>query len=450
MQSQLHRAEQDKEKLMAHMHHEQQVDHSKLERPNSNIDGQDLQKLRQQRFDNDGGNFHQGGGGGGDRGVRDRRDEGNFGGGRSLRDQVDNGVNNWREGYRGIGNQEEHLQRVDNRFQNPGAGGDLPGIGNRGDQYHGIGNQNGQYRGIGNQNDQLHGLGNREAHYLDRDHQLRGVAKESFNDFRISDEQKRSVFDSLQGKLARGEKLDDRQMKILQLLSKDFQIGERKSHDVVREEDKNNVPIQNGMELDNLHQEQQRELVDREHEERDGLEGDKLKEEDQLPNPLDENEEVKDIIEEEQKRGEFDNLGNDRKFEVVDRDQEEPVGAGGEELKQVAVAKEEGEDRNENEKEKEGGRLEDHGEREVHKDERLEDLEKERERDNPLPRPIQNDGNPDAEDDYPGAKKDKVEVTFQTELHFSSLKVRHLSVWGGSIIYNVMYFIPCMHGSRKL
>jgi hypothetical protein len=410
MQSQLHRAQQDKEKLMAQMHHEQQnaqVDHSKLEQPNNNIGGQDLQK---QRFDNGGGNLHQGGGEG-DRGVRDRRDEGNFGGGRSLRDQ---GVNNWRDGLRGIGNQEDHLQRIDNRFQNPGARGDFPGIGNRGDQYHGIGNQNGQYRGIGNQNDQLHGLGNRDDHYQDRDRQLRGVAKESFDDFRISDEQKQSVFDSLQGKLARGEKLDDRQMKILQLLSKDFQIGERKSHNIVREEDKNNVPIRNEMELENLHQEQQRELVDHEREERDGLEGDKPKEEDQLPNPLDENEEVKDIIEEEQKRGEFDNLGNDRKFDFVDRDQEEPVGAGGEELKQVVVAKEEG-DRKENEKEEDGGRQEDHEERELHKDERLEDLEKEgkeRERDNPLPRPIQKDANLDDEDDYPGAKKDKVEVKY--------------------------------------
>ena len=401
MQSQLHRAQQDKEKLMAQMHQEQrnsQVDHAKLEQPN--IGGQDLHKL-QQRFgnvgefnNNDGGNLHRGG----DAGVRDRRDDGNFAG-RSLRDQADAGVNSWRDRYRGIGNQGEQLHRFENqndRFQNPR--GDLPGIGNRGDQFRGIGNRDDQFHGIRNQNDQFRGLGNQDDHFLNRDSQLHGAAKESFNDFRISDEQKQSVFDSLQGKLARGEKLDDRQLKILQLLSKDFQISERKSH---IEEDKNNVPIRNGMGLENL-QEQQKEAVY--HEERDGLEGDKPKEEDQLPNPLDDKEEVKDLVEEQQKPGEFDNLGNDRKFEVVDRDQEEPVGAGGEELKQGVVA---GEDR----KEIDGGL--DHGERDLHKDERLEEVEKEgkeREGDNPLPKPIQKDVNLDDEDDYPGAKKDKDEV----------------------------------------
>ena len=405
IQSQLHRAQQDNEKLMAQMHHEQQnaqVDHSKLQLPNNNnIGGQGLQKQLQQRFDNNGrGNFHQGGGGVGDVGERDRRDTGNFGGGRS-----------WRDEFRGIGNQGEQFQRIDNRFQNPGAGGDLPGIDNRGDQFHGIRNQDGQFRGIENQNDQLHGLRNRDGHFLDGDSRMHGAAKESFDDFRISDEQKKNVFDSLQGKLARGERLDDRQMKILQILSKNSQIGERKSHDI-QEEDKNNIPVRNGVELQDLHQEQQREIAD--HEERDGLEGDKPKEEDQLPNPLEEDEEVKDLVEEQQKPGEFDNLGNDRKFEVVDRDQEEPVvGAGGEELKQVVGAKEDGE-------RKEEGRVMDNGERELHKDERLEGLEKERKEvgkerggDNPLPRPIQqDDANLDDEDDYPGAKKDKVEVNF--------------------------------------
>ena len=430
---------------MAQMHQEQrnsQVDHSKLEQ--ANIGGQDLHKLQQRfgnmgEFNNDGGNFHHGGdvgardqrddgnGGGqdlhklqqrfgnvgkfnndggnlhhgGDVGVRDRRDDGNVGG-RSLRDQADAGVNSWRDGYRGIGNQGQQLHRFENqndRFQNPR--GDLPGIGNRGDQFHGIGNRDDQFHGIRNQNDQFHGLGNRDDHFLNQDSQLHGAAKESFNDFRISDEQKRSVFDSLQGKLARGEKLDERQRKILQLLSKDFEIGERKSH---IGEDKNNVPVWNGMGLDNL-QEQQKEAVY--HEERDGLEGDRPKEEDQLPNPLDEKEEVKDLVEEQQKPGEFDNLGNNRKFEVIDQDQEEPVGAGGEELKQVVVAKE---DR----KEIEG--VLDHGERGLHKDERLEEVEKEgkegkeREGDNPLPKPIQKDANLDDEDDYPGAKKDKEEV----------------------------------------
>ena len=408
IQSQLHHAQQDNEKLMAQMHHEQQnvqVDHSKLQQPNdnNNIGGQGLQKQLQPGLNNDGGNFHHrvGGGGGGDVGERIRRDNGNFGGGQSLRD----GANSWRDGFRGIRNQGEQFQRVDNRFQNPGAGGDLPGIDNRGDQFRGMGNQNGQYHGIGNQNDQLHGLRNRDDHFQDRarDSQMHGAAKESFDDFRISDEQKQNVFDSLQGKLARGERLDDRQMKILQILSKDFQIGERKSHDI--REDKNNVPVRNGVELQDLHQEQQREVVD--HEERDGLEGDKPREEDQLPNPLEEDEEVKDLIEGQQKPGEFDNLGNDRKFEVVDRDQEEPVmGAGGEELKQVVgAAKEDGE--------KKEGRVVDYEERDIHKGERLDELEKKREGDNPLPKPIQeDDANLDDEDDYPGAKKDKVEVNF--------------------------------------
>ena len=439
IQSQLHRSEQDRQKLVDQMHHEQrnsQIDHSKLEQPN--IGGQALHKS-QQRFDNgggfnnDGGNFHLGG----DAGVRDRRDnDGNFGG-RSLREQVDTGVNNWRDrlqvadhGIRnqgdqfhgignrddqfhgignrggdlpGIGNRDDQFHRLGNRddqFHGIGnRGGDLPGIGNRDDQFHRLGNRDDQFNGIRNREDQFHGVGNRDDHSLNRDSQLHRVAKESFNDFRISDEQKQNVFDSLQGKLARGEKLDERQLKILQLLSKDF--SEQKNH---IGEDKNNVPVRNGMGLENL-QEQRKEAVD--HEERDGLEGDKPKEEDQLPNPLDEGEEVKDLVEEQQKPGEFDNLGNDRKLEVIDRDQEqEPVGAGGEELKQV-VAKED-------QKENEGGL--DHGERDLHKDERLEEEEgkgkvgKEKEGDNPLPRPIENDANLDDEDDYPGAKKDKDEV----------------------------------------
>ena len=446
IQSQLHHAQQDNEKLMAQVHHKQQnaqVDQSKLQQPNdnNNIGGQSLQKQQlQQGFDNGGGNFHHrvGGGGGGDVGERIRRDDGNFGGGQSLRGQVDkNGANSWRDGFRGIGNQGEQFQRVDNRFQNPGARGDLPGIDNRGDQFHGMGNQNGQYHGIGNQNDQLHGLRNRDDHFQDRarDSQMHGAAKESFDDFRISDEQKQNVFDSLQGKLARGERLDDRQMKILQILSKDFQIDERKSHDI--REDKNNVPVRNGVELQDLHQEQQREVVD--HEERDGLEGDKPREEDQLPNPLDEDEEVKDLVEGQQKPGEFDNLGNDRKFEVVDRDQEEPVmGAGGEELKQVVgAAKEDGE--------KKEGRVVDYEERDIHKGERLDELEKKREGDNPLPKPIQQDDvNLDDEDDYPGAKKDKVEVNFyatvdgqcQTSIYLCGVAI-HISCMHYSVLLQI-------------
>ena len=429
---------------MAKMHHEQQysqVDLSKLEQPNNNIGGQqDLYKQQQRGFgnvgggfNNDGGNFNHRGRGGGV-GERDRRDDGNFGAGRqSLRAQFDTGVNSWREEFHGNRNsQGEQFQRIENRnqndrFQNPGARGDYPEIGNPDDQFHGqedqfhrnqngqfnaignqngqfngIRNQNGQFNGIGNQNAQFNGLGNGDGRFPNQDSQLHGAAKESFNDFRITDEQKKSVFDSLQGKLARGEKLDDRQLKILQHLSKYFQIGEHKSHNVV--EDKNKVPIRNGMDLEDLHHEQHKEIVD--HEERDGLEGNIPKKEDQLPNPLDENEEVKDLIEGQQKPGEFENLGNERKFEVVDREREregeEPVGAGGEELKQVALPIKE-EDRKEP----------DFDERELHKDEHFEEVEKKgngREGDNPLPRPAQNDVNLDDEDDYPGAKKDKEEV----------------------------------------
>lgn len=407
IQSQLHRSEQDRHQLVEQIHQEQrnsQVEHSKLEQPNAG--GQDLHKLEKRfgnggEFNNDRGNFHLGG----NAGMRDNN--GNFGG-QSLRDQVNARVDGWRDRFHAndheVWNQEEQFQGIgnrDDRFHGIGNhGGDLPGFGNQDDQFHRLGNQDDQFNGIRNRDDHFHGIGNRDDHFPNQDNQLHKSVKERFDDFRISDEQKQSVFESLQGKLARGEKLDDRQLKILQLLSDDFK--ERK-HRI--EEDKNNVPVRNGMGLDNL-QEQRKEFVD--HEERDGLEGDKPKEEDQLPNPLDEGEEVKDLVEEQQKPGEFDNLGNDRKLEVIDRGQEqEPVGAGGEELKQVPVVAKEGG------KENEGGL--DHGERELHKDEQLKEEEEEvgkekKEGDNPLPKPIQNDANLDDEDDYPGAKKDKDEV----------------------------------------
>ena len=369
IQSQLHLAQQTNEKLVSQMRHEQQnlqVGHSRLEQPN-NV-GQDSYKLRQGygnggNFNNEGGNFH-----GGDAGVRDRRDDGNIGR-MSLREGGDPGINSWREG-RGIRNQGDQFHRIENRD----------------DRFHGIGNQGGDLPGIGKQGDQ----------FLNQDNQFHRAAKESFDDFRISDEQKQSVFDSLQGKMARGETLDDRQLKILQLLSKDF--SERKHH---VGDDKKNAPRRDGMMLENqreLHQEAVADIEDRER-----LDGDKLKQEEQLPNPLDEGE-VKDLVEEQQKPGEFDNLGGDRKLEVVDRDQEEPVGAGGEELKQVVAAKDDQKEENnrgqQNEERDEDYRYDDGGGQEGKKG-------GEREGDNPLPRPIQNEANPDDEDDYGGPKKDK-------------------------------------------
>ena len=217
-------------------------------------------------------------------------------------------------------------------------------------------------------------------------------AKESFDDFKVSDEQKQSVFDSLQGKLAHGEKLDERQQRILQLLSKDF--GGQKIH---AGEHVKNVLNRNGMGMEQVHhqdgmrmehyqqqqQQQQQQPVDHD---KVRLGGNKQ----QLPNPLEEGEEVKDLVEEQQKPGEFGNLGNDRKLEVVDRE-EEAVGAGGEELNQPKGGPEE--DQNFLHED------DDHGKK-------ANDREQD---DNPLPNPIQDVENPDDEDNdnYGGAKKEK-------------------------------------------
>lgn len=377
IQSQLHRSEKDKEMLVERMRHEQQnsqLGYSKLDRREN---GGDNPHQPQQRYGNGGdfnnerGYLHRG-----EVGVRDWRDER----GRSLREGADAGINSLKDGLhmgdRGIGNQDHRIENRDNQF-------------------HGIeGNRGGYLHGIKDKNDQW---GDRLP---DGDAHLHETAKDGFRDFKITDEQKRSVYESLQGKLARGETLDERQLKILRLLSKDF--GERMSH---VGHDQVDVPVRNGMELANQREQHQEAVVDEL--KRAGLDGAKHKEEEQLPNPLDEGEEVKDLVEGQHKPGDLDNLGNDRKFaDVVDRNRKEPVGAGGDELKQGGVARDnqhgnEGRPDEERELHKDGGVKEEEGERK----------EIEKDGDNPLPKPLQHgEDNLDDEDDYPGAKKNKEEV----------------------------------------
>ena len=227
--------------------------------------------------------------------------------------------------------------------------------------------------GVRYQKEDLHG--NRVDHMSPK---KAGELKDSFDDFRISDEQKRNVFDSLQGKLSRGEPLDDQQLHIFQLLSKELESDKKR----VRADEKE-APVQNGMGM--------------EHKPQEDIDDDAGKvggaEHQQLPNPLDEGEEIKDLVEEQQKADEFDNLGGNKKVEeAVDRDQDEAAGAGGEELKQSK-----------------DGQEEEGEEQHLHEDDRAEKKSNEKnEGDKPLPRPGHDVENPDDEDDY-GAKKEKPE-----------------------------------------
>lgn len=206
-----------------------------------------------------------------------------------------------------------------------------------------------------------------------------GGAKESFDDFRISDDQKMSVLESLQGKVARGETLDERQQKIFQLLLKDF--------DRIMNHNQN-APVQNGMGMEH-HQQQQQEPA----EDDDVVRADGGKQQ-QLPNPLDDGEEVKDLVEGHQKPEDFDNLGDDRKLNVVDREreQDEAAGAGGEEPKQPKDGHE--------------GREDEVDHQYLHED--VEEKADNNVGDNPLPQPGQEEENPDDEDNY-AAKKGKHE-----------------------------------------
>ena len=211
-----------------------------------------------------------------------------------------------------------------------------------------------------------------------------GEVKESFDDIRISDEQKKNVFDSLQGKLSRGEILDDRQLDIYHILSKEFEHS--------KEHAGKDVPIRNGMGMEHHQHEQQKQPVDDNDNER--LDS----KQQQLPDPLDEGE-VKDLVEEHQKPDEFDNLGRERKVDVVDREQEEAAGAGGEELKQPKDGDQEG--------------LDEEDEHYLHED----GNPVENRDDNPLPKPGQDENMPDDEDDY-GAKKEKHGVVEENQASY--------------------------------
>ena len=373
IQSQLHQAQQDKALLMAQMHERQKSDEAHPK------PGQ-VREEDKHEFQHDVGRRY------------DRGDAGDEVVKREVYRGEEFGQRNQRDSVPGVGdggrNQRWKFQRGYDIGARHGEGDSLEaknGFGNpeRGHQIDDFGNFNHANVGLKDKVDlPVGGADHRE----EMGQRKTGDGRESFRDIVLTDEQKWNVFESLQGKLSRGERLDDRQQRIYDILLKEFRNAEKPVA-------VNNAPVRDGIAVDeNYHQ-------------NEGLDDDGVKmggkKEDQLPNPLDaREEEVKDLVEEVQKPDEFVNLGGGEQEKRGD-DNEEQVGGGGEDLEQGqdGVDDEDEHYLHEDDEEREGGQK---------VGEKIDD--------NPLPQPGQED-NPDDEDVAVGDKAGNNEEEDQVWLH---------------------------------
>lgn len=348
MQSQLRKAQQDNTHLVAQVHelHKSDGGQPHPAQPGEE-EGLELRHDVVKRYSRDNAGMEKRGYHGDEIGQRSQRDSIPGAG-------MGNGMqrHNWRYPVEDVGmKQDLHAVKDDLRYQRQ--------VDFREDNH--------ANAGLDHQREELGGAKQPES----MDHIIRrktGEGRDSFSDIKLSDEQKWNVFESLLGKLSRGERLDSRQQRIYQLLLKDFGSDDNPAGVGAKNVAKD-VPLRNAVDRkEEIHQEQE-----------EGEDGVKMggKREDQLPNPLDGGEEeVKDLVE-AQKPGEFDNLGGGGQA-----DKEEPIGGGGEKL--------------------DGGKEEEDEEENYYEGERREGGKD----DNPLPRPGQEE-NPDDEDN--GANGDKAD-----------------------------------------